>query len=448
MASSAVPDVVVVGAGLAGLAAATYLARAGRTVVVVDKAAVPGGRARTVCRAGFDFNVGAHALYRGGAATSVLRELGVVVSGGRPTGAGGYAVRDGVPHTLPIGLVSLVTTGLLRAREKIEAARLLAGLRDLDCASWQNVSLDTWLDGHVTSGPVRELMAAIVRLATYTDAPAILSAGAALTQVRLAERHGVLYLDRGWQTIVDGLRRTAETAGARLFCRRHAVAIDGDDRVQAVRLDDGTTIPAAAVVIAGSPETARALTASAGRASATSWTQGLRPVHAAALDVALHRLPRPQARLAIGMDQPLYASVHSATARLAPDGGALVHLLRYGGLGGQSAAEVEGQLGGLLDRLQPGWRQVIAEQRFVPDLVVAHALPAAVTGGLLGRPGTVVRDLPGVFVAGDWVGPEGLLADASLASARAAAHAVLAQGGERGVRRLRYDTMRTEACLP
>jgi hypothetical protein len=36
-----------------------------------------------------------------------------------------------------------------------------------------------------------------------------------------------------------------------------------------------------------------------------------------------------------------------------------------------------------------------------------------------------VAGLPGVTVAGDWVGPEGLLADASLSSAARAARALL-----------------------
>ena len=50
----------------------------------------------------------------------------------------------------------------------------------------------------------------------------------------------------------------------------------------------------------------------------------------------------------------------------------------------------------------------------------------AAGGGLAGRPGVAVPDRPGTFVAGDWVGPEGHLADAVLASARAAALAAVA----------------------
>ena len=94
---------------------------------------------------------------------------------------------------------------------------------------------------------------------------------------------------------------------------------------------------------------------------------------------------------------------------------------------------IEAQLEGLLDRLQPGWRDVVATRRFLPHMVAASALTTAAGGGMAGRPGADVPGAPGLFLAGDWVGPEGWLVDASLASAHAAARAVLARAGERGV---------------
>ena len=63
--------------------------------------------------------------------------------------------------------------------------------------------------------------------------------------------------------------------------------------------------------------------------------------------------------------------------------------------------------------------------RFLHRMIVAHALPRP-GAGLAGRPPVEVPGLRGVFVAGDWVGPVGMLADASLASAEAAARAAVA----------------------
>jgi pyruvate/2-oxoglutarate dehydrogenase complex dihydrolipoamide dehydrogenase (E3) component len=54
-------------------------------------------------------------------------------------------------------------------------------------------------------------------------------------------------------------------------------------------------------------------------------------------------------------------------------------------------------------------------------MVVAGAAPIAERGGLGGRPAIDATGLPGVYLAGDWVGPTGLLADAALASGQAAA---------------------------
>src|SRR5262249_57979689 len=57
-------DVAVVGGGLAGLAAAAYLGRAGRKVTLFERSRSLGGRAATHENGGFRFNIGPHALYR------------------------------------------------------------------------------------------------------------------------------------------------------------------------------------------------------------------------------------------------------------------------------------------------------------------------------------------------------------------------------------------------
>jgi phytoene desaturase len=51
-------DVVVIGAGLGGLAAAAHLSRAGHTVTVVERESIPGGRAGMITEAGFRLDNG------------------------------------------------------------------------------------------------------------------------------------------------------------------------------------------------------------------------------------------------------------------------------------------------------------------------------------------------------------------------------------------------------
>src|SRR5262245_22740898 len=94
---------IVVGGGLAGLAAALWLARRGEPVTLFERAPRLGGRAQTRTQDGFRFNVGPHALYRAGAGLQVLGALGIAVSGRTPPLSGAYAFDGGRLHTLPIG---------------------------------------------------------------------------------------------------------------------------------------------------------------------------------------------------------------------------------------------------------------------------------------------------------------------------------------------------------
>ena len=93
-------DTVVIGGGMAGLTAAAYVARAGRSVVVLERSNHTGGRAITEERSGYYFNLGPHALYTESVAAEVLNELGVDMHGGEPPQAG-FALKDGRLHKAP-----------------------------------------------------------------------------------------------------------------------------------------------------------------------------------------------------------------------------------------------------------------------------------------------------------------------------------------------------------
>ena len=69
----------------------------------------------------------------------------------------------------------------------------------------------------------------------------------------------------------------------------------------------------------------------------------------------------------------------------------------------------------------------IETSRFLARMVVAAATPRPGTGGLPGRPQVTDSGHGRVFIAGDWVGAEGWLADASIASGHEAARRALAR---------------------
>lgn len=419
-------DCAVIGGGLAGLAAAALVARTGARVVLFERAPEPGGRATTSVEHGFHLNLGPHALYRGGPAETVLRALDVAVDGGVPPVSGAFAIAGGRTHALPGGLVSLLTTGLFGVGAKLETARLLGGLGRVDPEPWQGRPLAAWVHENVKHPDVRRLVLALSRVSTYTNAPDVHSAGAALRQMQAAFGRGVLYLHGGWQSLVDGLRAVAVRAGVdvRTGAAVTALVHDAGGDVAAIRLRDGTTLATRSAIVA-TPADAAATLLPDGRVRRAA--ADAVPVRAACLDVALRALPRPGAVFALGIDEPTYLSVHTSVARLAPSGGAVVHVMRYLEPAPPAAKTVERALEATLDLVQPGWRAHVVTRRFLPGMVAASALVRAQDGGLPGRPGPEVDGVRNAFVAGDWVGPDGCLADASLASARQAAALVTAR---------------------
>ncbi len=419
-------NVIVIGGGVAGLAVATFLARQGKSVRLLEQSHALGGRARTKQQDGFYLNIGPHALYRGGRGMEVLGELGVKVQGRVPSVSGGFAVKGGIKHTFPAGMVSLLTTSLFNLSEKLEMARILASLAKIDGNTVMNMSVREWLDAEISRADVKDFLMAVFRVSTYANAPDLLSAGAALEQLKKAFDKSVLYLDGGWQTIVDGLADQALQAGVQIETGAKIEHVERDlaGAVRGVRFVDGRSLTASTVVIASSPAVAVRLVEHGRQTQLARWADEAIPVKAATLDVALRYLPKPKATFALGVDRPLYLSVHSAAARLAPEGGALIHVAKYLAPEGEDSNEtIERELEGLLDLVQPGWRAALAHRRFLPDLIVANALPLADCSGT--RPGPQVSDVPGLFVVGDWVGKDGMLVDTSLASARQAARLIV-----------------------
>ncbi|NMC14222.1 MAG: NAD(P)/FAD-dependent oxidoreductase, partial [Chloroflexi bacterium] len=69
--------IVIVGAGVAGLTAAAYLAKAGYNVLLLEKNDRSGGLLSTLSNDGFHFDTGPRALVNSGIVKPILKELGI-----------------------------------------------------------------------------------------------------------------------------------------------------------------------------------------------------------------------------------------------------------------------------------------------------------------------------------------------------------------------------------
>jgi phytoene dehydrogenase-like protein len=420
--------VVVVGGGMAGLTTACYLARAGVDVSVIEKASYLGGRAATQDFDGFRFNRGGHALYTGGAASRVLEELGVSYDYGIPKRT--FVMQGGKLSPFPADPLGFLRADLLNAGDKVALVRLLVALGAAKPQAAANTSVQGWLDLNVRRPQLRLLMTALARTFVYSTAFDIVSADLFVEKLQRALRHPVHYVHGGWGTLVDGLRAVAERAGARMVSDAQVEGMEiGDGHARSVRLRDGSVVRASAVVVATSPRDAAKLVDGGEHPAMRQIVDGLIPARIACLDVALSRLPVPDRPIVQDLDGPRFMSVQSVYSRVAPEGAALIISFkqldpRHPG----DPREGERDLEDLLDAVQPGWRAALVKRQYLPRIEAVGTLPTAREGGFSGRPGPRVTGLDNLYLAGDWVGPEGFLIDASMASARRAAELVLEDG--------------------
>jgi phytoene dehydrogenase-like protein len=401
------PDVVVVGGGIAGLAAATTAARHGSKVVLVDAHHL-GGRAQSDHRRGFTFNRGPHALYDRGAARAALKGLGVPVSGSPAPLVGAKALRAGKLFSLPTSPASLIRCDLLTPLDRVSFGRILTSLPRRSTRALVAMSAREWCDRVTRRPSVTGLLQALVRLSTYASDLDALSADAAVAQLRLSTG-GVTYLDGGWQSIVDGLEHAARDSGVVISSGNAVSEVEVGPKRVAVAVGEGEVIGRTVVLAAGSPDvTARLLPGSVPEDLGP-------PVQATCVDYGLST-PPPESFI-LGIDEPVYLSLHAPNARLAPPGGAVLCAMSYGSAGTESVERLDE-----LSALAGADRSTILERRVLSSMTVAHAMPKP-GSGLPGRPGISVFGTDNCFVAGDWVGEDGLLGDAALASGVAAGRA-------------------------
>lgn len=269
------------------------------------------------------------------------------------------------------------------------------------------MSTSEWLRQCLPTANARAAAAALVRVTSFVADQEQLSAEVAALQLRLGLAPGVRYLRGGWQSLVNALVAKVEEAGATLRTRAAARMLHGEAGGWTVALDEETVHAEVLVVAAGGPDAVAKLL---GEDTPPA------PGPAAELsvfDLGLRKLPKRSRRFALGIDAPTYLSRHSPPEHR---DGALLTLASY-------TREPREALESMADTVQPGWRDQLVFDRFLPRMVAVSAIASPQSGGLRGRPAVDRGD--GLYLAGDWIGPEGWLVDAAISSGAAAAAAAL-----------------------
>lgn len=428
------PDVVVVGAGLAGLAAARRLVLGGRSVTVLEAADGVGGRVRSdrvdgyILDRGFQVLLGAYPEPRAVLDLAALDlrpfEPGALIQ------LGGRFFPVGDPLRRPSSALSTLRAPLggLATKARVAALGLLARTwpadgpapgPDRSTAQWL---ADSGLTGAMTEHLLRPLLAGILldptlgtssrqarfvwrSLATGTVAVPALGMGQIGRQLAEALPEGSVHLRH---------RVRAVSAGS--------VSAGGDKSgAISVHLEDGERLSAASVVVAADGPSAAALTVGEGVGGQGVQDPGSRSV--GCLWYAAAEAPSPTTAIVLDGDGagPVnnLAVVSNVSPSYAPPGRALMAAAFF------DVEASDGEIDRAARRQLTGWwGPAVAGWELLRIDRIAHAQPVMAPGTF--RRGRQPLALgPGLYVCGDHM--ENASIQGALVSGRRAAEAVLAQ---------------------
>jgi 15-cis-phytoene desaturase len=253
-------DVIIVGAGLAGLETGALLAQSGIRVLVLERGNEIGGRAKVVEQQGFTLNYGLHYMMGGYQSPHyrILDQIGhadaIEFAPIDPTRL--WRLKGGKLHLVPTTLRHMLTTGLISGRGKLGLFGAMANLFRADPEKLWDVPLGDWLNKVAPDPSLRTFLMDSAGPVIFEAETAKISTGHFIQEMRkVLNPKGPLaiYPAGGWGALSDVFCAFIEAHGGEVRTKAtvDALIFEGE-QVVGVQCE-GEAVRAPAVVLALPP---------------------------------------------------------------------------------------------------------------------------------------------------------------------------------------------------
>lgn len=418
--------VLIIGAGISGLATAWFLRARGIPAVVLERASEAGGNVRTFERDGFLVDTGpTSTLYRGAAFERLVTGLGLATEIVQPDrGAARYIVKDGALARLPSGPFEFVTTPVFsasakarllmepffsKAQEEESLAQFTRRRLGVEFLDW---AIDPFVSGVYAGDPERlSVRAAVPRVYVLEAQYSSLLVGAfakAFRGLSGGPPGRLISFKRGMQSLPRALTRAL---GADVHCNADVSTVTRVADEWVARTAAGAEYRASHLVLAVPAFQAAQLLATLAPHAATALNEiRYAPVASLALGYRSDQFPRPPD--GFGVLFPRRAQRQTLgiifSSSLFPQRAPAQHVLLTAFVGGmRNPGAVEQGTAGLIDTVNADVRAVLGVQGepvFHQSSVYHRAIPQYELGHLerVMRAEGALRPLPRLYVRGNW----------------------------------------------
>lgn len=210
-------DVLVVGGGVSGLSVGAILSRKGVKTLVVERAAILGGRGKCFeYKEGYIVDYGVHALRMAdkGAAANIFRQLGEKLEVVEPKESGLY--HEGAWSELPLSVNAIVSSPIFTKGDLDELLSKLGSVLNARPEDYWSVPLSKWVEENIRSERVRWFIQEILSKLLLISVDASETSSGELfdiIQAFVRSGKGAGFAVGGWKSIIDRLKEIVEENG-------------------------------------------------------------------------------------------------------------------------------------------------------------------------------------------------------------------------------------------